>query len=205
MTTDPNCIFCKIVAGSIPSFKLFEDAETLAFMDINPANDGHCLVIPKAHYPTVFAIAPEAFAAADISAAAADHVLMNPPFNAAHNPSPDRGRRVAHVGTPDTLRRWIKTAAWLLRPAGVLTLIWRADGLDAALAGLSDDFGAIGILPIHAKPDAPAIRVLVRAVKESRGPLVLLRGLVLTDANGQPTREAEAVLREGAAVLLSAG
>ena len=63
MTTDPNCIFCKIVAGTIPSLKLFEDGESLAFMDINPANDGHCLVIPKAHFPTVFAIAPEAFAA----------------------------------------------------------------------------------------------------------------------------------------------
>ena len=64
MSTDPTCIFCKIVAGSIPCFKLFEDAETLAFMDINPAHDGHCLVIPKAHFPTVFALAPEAFAAA---------------------------------------------------------------------------------------------------------------------------------------------
>ena len=64
MSTDPTCIFCKIVAGSIPCFKLFEDAETLAFMDINPAHDGHCLVIPKAHFPTVFALAPEAFAVA---------------------------------------------------------------------------------------------------------------------------------------------
>jgi histidine triad (HIT) family protein len=64
MATDPNCIFCKIAAGTIPSIKLWEDAETLAFMDINPANDGHCLVIPKAHFPTVFALAPEAFAAA---------------------------------------------------------------------------------------------------------------------------------------------
>jgi histidine triad (HIT) family protein len=64
MTTDPDCIFCKIVAGAVPSFKLCEDDETLAFMDINPVHDGHCLVIPKAHYPTVFDIAPEAFAAA---------------------------------------------------------------------------------------------------------------------------------------------
>ena len=64
MTTDANCIFCKIVTGAIPCFKLFEDAESLAFMDINPANDGHCLVIPKAHYPTLFALSPEAFAAA---------------------------------------------------------------------------------------------------------------------------------------------
>jgi histidine triad (HIT) family protein len=63
MAADPNCIFCKIVNGEIPCLKLFEDRETLAFMDINPVNDGHCLVIPKAHYPTVFAIPPEEFAA----------------------------------------------------------------------------------------------------------------------------------------------
>ena len=64
MNADPDCIFCKIVAGTVPCFKLAEDAETLAFMDINPVHDGHCLVIPKGHYPTVFDIAPEAFAAA---------------------------------------------------------------------------------------------------------------------------------------------
>jgi len=64
MASDPNCIFCKIVKGEIPSFKLYEDAETLAFMDINPVHDGHCLVIPKAHSATVFEIAPEDFAAA---------------------------------------------------------------------------------------------------------------------------------------------
>src|SRR5437773_2812482 len=68
MAADPDCIFCKIVAGAVPCFKLFEDAETLAFMDINPVHDGHCLVIPKAHYPTIFEIAPEVFAAASRTA-----------------------------------------------------------------------------------------------------------------------------------------
>jgi len=63
MSADPDCIFCKIVAGAVPCFKLFEDADTLAFMDINPVHDGHSLVIPKGHFPTVFDIAPEAFAA----------------------------------------------------------------------------------------------------------------------------------------------
>ena len=63
MNTDPDCIFCKIAAGQIPSFKLYEDADTLAFMDINPVHDGHCLVICKAHRPTLFDIEPEAFAA----------------------------------------------------------------------------------------------------------------------------------------------
>src|ERR1700676_1494281 len=69
MAMDPDCIFCKIVAGAVPCFKLCEDEETLAFMDINPVHDGHCLVIPKAHYPNVFEIAPEAFAAAARTAA----------------------------------------------------------------------------------------------------------------------------------------
>jgi histidine triad (HIT) family protein len=53
MATDPNCIFCKIVAGQIPSYKLHEDAHTLAFLDINPANPGHSLVIPKNHAPNL--------------------------------------------------------------------------------------------------------------------------------------------------------
>src|SRR5436305_9193063 len=63
VTTDPDCIFCKIVAGAVPCFKLYENGETLAFMDINPVHDGHALVISKVHYPTVFEIEPEAFAA----------------------------------------------------------------------------------------------------------------------------------------------
>jgi histidine triad (HIT) family protein len=59
MATDPNCIFCKIVAGQIPSYKLYEDAHTLAFLDINPANPGHSLVIPKNHAPNLIASADD--------------------------------------------------------------------------------------------------------------------------------------------------
>jgi len=44
MKTDANCIFCEIVAGQIPCFKLLEDDDTLAFMDIYPASDGHCAI-----------------------------------------------------------------------------------------------------------------------------------------------------------------
>jgi histidine triad (HIT) family protein len=69
MASDPDCIFCKIIAGEIPCFKLYEDAETLAFMDINPVHDGHCLVIPKTHSANVFEIMPEDFAAAARTAA----------------------------------------------------------------------------------------------------------------------------------------
>ena len=68
MSADPNCVFCKIVAGQLPSFKLLEDAVRLAFMDINPANEGHCLVIAKPHHPTLYDMPPDLLAA--VSAAA---------------------------------------------------------------------------------------------------------------------------------------
>jgi histidine triad (HIT) family protein len=48
-----DCIFCKIVSGAIPCFKLHEDANTLALMDINPLTEGHALVIPKRHVQTL--------------------------------------------------------------------------------------------------------------------------------------------------------
>ena len=48
-----DCIFCKIVSGEIPSVKVYEDDRVLAFMDINPLNDGHLLIIPKAHAATI--------------------------------------------------------------------------------------------------------------------------------------------------------
>jgi tRNA1(Val) A37 N6-methylase TrmN6 len=145
----------------------------------------------------------EAFAAAGLTAGAIDCVLMNPPFNAAQNPSPDLQRRAAHEAAADTLDQWIRTALRLLRSSGELTLIWRADGLADVLAGLAAGFGAIAVLPIYPKPEAAAIRVIVRAVKAGRAPLAMLPGLVLSDNNGKPTAEAEAVLRGGASLPLA--
>lgn len=56
MTLDDACIFCRIVRGEIPSFQVFEDDRSLAFMDINPANPGHVLVIPKVHAESLFSL-----------------------------------------------------------------------------------------------------------------------------------------------------
>jgi len=53
---DPDCLFCKIVAGEVPATKVDEDERTLAFMDINPATRGHALVIPKNHSQDLLAI-----------------------------------------------------------------------------------------------------------------------------------------------------
>jgi tRNA1(Val) A37 N6-methylase TrmN6 len=146
-----------------------------------------------------------AFAAAGLPSGTAHRVLMNPPFNTAREqrPSPDRRRRLAHAAPPDMLDQWVRTAARLLRPSGVLTLIWRADGLDMLLTVLAAGFGAVTLLPVHPKPGAAAIRVLARAVKASRTPLALLPGFVLADAASKPSVEAEAILRAGAALPLA--
>jgi len=51
-----DCIFCKIARGEIPCAKLYEDDHVLSFLDIQPINPGHALVIPKRHYSTLFEI-----------------------------------------------------------------------------------------------------------------------------------------------------
>ena len=68
MKPDPDCIFCSIVAGKIPCFKLYEDEITIAFMDINPASEGHALVIPKAHDANVHDISESAIIATVLTA-----------------------------------------------------------------------------------------------------------------------------------------
>jgi histidine triad (HIT) family protein len=60
---DPDCLFCKIVAGEIPATKVHEDDRTVAFMDINPATRGHLLCIPKAHAADIHAISEDDLAA----------------------------------------------------------------------------------------------------------------------------------------------
>ena len=147
--------------------------------------------------------AATAFDAARLSAGTATHVLMNPPFNdpARQRVSPDDTRSLAHSGAG--LGPWVRAASRLLEPRGILTLIWRADGLADVLGTLAGGFGGIAVLPVHPRPGAPAIRILVRATKASRGPLSLLPGLVLAEADGAPTPEAEAVLRHAEPLPLS--
>ncbi|MFM2057011.1 MAG: hypothetical protein RLY71_1396 [Pseudomonadota bacterium] len=59
MSTDSNCIFCKIAAGQIPSKKIYEDEELFAFHDIRPAAPVHFLIIPKLHLPSLAEAGPE--------------------------------------------------------------------------------------------------------------------------------------------------
>lgn len=138
----------------------------------------------------------EIFAAAGLAPDSADAVLMNPPFNdrGRHRASPDVARASAHVAGEDTLQRWIHTARRILKSGGVLTLIWRADGIAEVLAALDRGFGSLAILPVHGEAGAPAIRILVRAVKGGRAPAQILPGLMLNDQSGLPNKRVQEIL-----------
>jgi tRNA1(Val) A37 N6-methylase TrmN6 len=136
------------------------------------------------------------FAAAGLLPDSADVVLMNPPFNdqARHRASPDKAREIAHVATPATLASWVHASRRILKSGGVLSLIWRADGLAEVLAALDRGFGSLAILPVHGDPAAPAIRVLVRAIKGGRAPAAIHRALMLNDESALPNKEVQAIL-----------
>jgi tRNA1(Val) A37 N6-methylase TrmN6 len=137
-----------------------------------------------------------AFAAAGLAPDSVDAVLMNPPFNdaARHRISPDKARETAHVATATTLENWIHAARRILKPKGMLTLVWRADGIAEVLAALDRGFGSLQILPVHADVTAPAIRVLIRATKGGRAPTQIQAALMLNDESGMPNKEVQEIL-----------
>lgn len=56
---DPNCIFCKIAGGEIPTATLYEDADFRVIMDVSPASKGHALILPKEHFANVYELSDE--------------------------------------------------------------------------------------------------------------------------------------------------
>ena len=96
-----NCLFCKIVAGDIPSTKVYEDASVLAFRDIAPQAPTHILVIPKCHIPSVDGVTAENSAVvahifAVIPQIAAAEGLKNG-YRVVSNCGPDAGQTVPHL------------------------------------------------------------------------------------------------------------
>jgi tRNA1(Val) A37 N6-methylase TrmN6 len=109
-----------------------------------------------------------------LRALAFDQVLANPPFHPAGvSRAADPGRDAAHREGEATLADWIDAGLRRLRPGGRLVMIHRTARLGAILAGLEGRAGAVEILPLAGREGRPAKRVLVRARKGRRAPLVL--------------------------------
>jgi len=131
-----------------------------------------------------------------------DAALANPPFF--DDPDALRGPAEARRGAwmaDDGLEAWLGFLTKAVREGGTITLIHRADRLGDILAGLATKAGSFQVRPVHPFADAPAKRVLVRAVKTGKAPLSLLPALVLHERDGgKHTDAAEAILRGRAAL-----
>jgi len=146
-----------------------------------------------------------AFAAAGLAPDSVDAVLMNPPFNdpARHRASPDTARGIAHMATATTPSKWIHAARRILKSRGVLTLIWRADGIAEVLAALDHGFGSMQVLPVHGDACGPANRILVRATKGGRAPTQIHPALLLNDESGVPNKRVQEILAGNGSLLLA--
>ncbi|CAN5144771.1 hypothetical protein BH09PSE2_BH09PSE2_12140 [soil metagenome] len=130
-----------------------------------------------------------------------DHAFANPPFfddpTALRGPAPER--RGAWLAD-DGLEAWTAFLLRAVKPGGRVTMIHRADRLGDLLRLLSDGGGSLQVRGVHPRADAPAKRVLVRAVKGGRAPLRLLAPLVLHGGDGGWTQQADGILRGEAAL-----
>lgn len=133
-----------------------------------------------------------------------DHVMANPPYLETGTATlpPDRARALAVGEGAADLAAWIRFALAMVRVRGSITLIHRADRLDALLAALAGKAGEIVVFPLWPGVGKPAKRVLVRARRGIETPLKLSAGLVLHEPDGKFTPAADAVLREAAALVL---
>ena len=99
--TSEACIFCKIVKGKIPAARVYEDDKLISFLDIMPANKGHCLVVPKQHYETLLEVPDEDLGilinAAKKVAKALSLSVGNGAFNLVINNGKAAGQLVAHA------------------------------------------------------------------------------------------------------------
>jgi histidine triad (HIT) family protein len=141
MKSDTDCIFCKIVLGESPCFKLLEDENTLAIMDIFPANDGHCLVLTKEHFPTLFDVTAEAFAAVSHSvrrvAWAVNQVLSPAGLNLVQANGPGAHQTVNHFHVHVLPRKLGDRLLlnWTPTPGDHATIAALAEKIRATLAG----------------------------------------------------------------------
>ncbi len=131
-----------------------------------------------------------------------DCVLANPPYHAAGRGTAagDAAKAAANAMPEGSLARWARFMAAMARPHASSIVIHKAEALAEVLCALGSRFGALNVLAVHARPAAPAARVLIAGVKGSRGPLQMLPALTLHNAKGGFRPDIEAILRHGAAL-----
>jgi tRNA1(Val) A37 N6-methylase TrmN6 len=142
-----------------------------------------------------------AFETADVrefEAAPFDHIICNPPYLDAgghvRSPSAEKAMAMGHLET--SLQDWLDRANQLLKHGGTLSMIHRADMVDEVIKGLKNRFGRVEIFPLFPKVGAPAKRVIIRAVRNSKSTALIHQGLILHEDDGGYSAAADKVLRD---------
>lgn len=142
--------------------------------------------------------------AAGLADNAFDAVIANPPFFAedAGTLAGDASRAGARHMNSGALDLWVKTAAGCAAAGAEIIFVYPSESLSPLLAAFTQRFGAVTVLPLTPRPEAPANRVLVRGIKGSRAPLTLLASRALHDAEGRAFQPAFDAIFRGTARLV---
>ena len=128
------------------------------------------------------------------------HVISNPPYSLNDMPSPNESKAFAHNFQTCNLQNWIDFCVRMLKPQGCFYMINRTEALDDILFFIHGRLGGIEVFPLHSKKELPAKRIIVRAKKDSKKPLVIHPGIVVHNSDGIYTSKAEQVLRKGSSI-----
>ena len=134
--------------------------------------------------------------AAGLNDGSFDYVIMNPPYNdiSSHRTSQDKFKAEAHMMGEGGLDAWMRTATTILKPGGMLAMIYRASAIGQIIAATQGRFGGLTVMPIYSRADEPAKRLLLSAIKGSRAPISFAPPIIIHNKDGSFTAKAAAIL-----------
>jgi len=125
------------------------------------------------------------------------HVISNPPYSDHDMPSPYTGKSTAHNFKNASLTDWIALMIKMIKPQGRFYMINRAEALEEILAVIHGKLGDIEVIPLYSKPGQNAKRVIIRARKDSKAPLIVHPGVIIHQESGEYGETARKILRDG--------
>lgn len=128
------------------------------------------------------------------------HVITNPPYSSSDMPSPNDSKATAHNFKFEDLKKWLDFCIKMLRPQGQFYIVNRAEALETIISHISGKLGAIEVFPLYSKQGQKAKRIIIRAKKDSKTPLVIHAPIFVHNEDGGYSDKAEQILRKGASI-----
>ena len=128
------------------------------------------------------------------------HVVTNPPYSSEDMPSPNVSKATAHNFKFENLGKWLDFCIKMIKPQGMFYIINRAEALEDILFHIKGRLGAIEVFPLYSKLGQKAKRVIVRAKKDSKTPLVIHQPIIVHNDDDTYSSISEQVLRAGESI-----